>query len=693
MKKRFFALLLALCVALSMMPAMALAATTTADEENYENLTLVGENDKGTTMTIGKTYSTKYYGWGEFELGKGETWYQGFGILQGSLKEDKANKFKIISASKLKKPSCMTIKQVKKTGLYEISFNDKAVIGETYSITYTASGKTYKMSFKCVMPELGIYKTDEATKENLTTVEASTKEAGGTGTFYVIPREEGYTLHLDESGSWDIDEVTCTTEASGHLKVTLPDVITNNFGLYFVADNGESSLEKYVEVEKNFEDIYLIGDNEDGTKRTAGKTYTTEYWGLGGWELGIGDTWENAFGILQGSRKDGANKFKIISPSKFETSDCIEIKKSGNTGGYKISFNDKAVLGEKYCISYTESGKTYKMYIKCTMPTIGFYKADEANEANLIKGSDICKEVGVGGSFYVIAKDGYKLSVRKNGCYDIDKITYTTESSGHIKVTIPKDFTGDMGLCLKADDGNSRYEKFIELKNQIIGVYKDAEGTQPIEDAVIDNLSEFYLVGNYTPASDEKVAFCGNGPVAGLDMEPDSINSKGQPYIKVNVTGKFKSFQYDFDLFRDPTDKYEEKQLGRLTVTVTKSTNDMSAADLKDVTKQIAKDVGVDLSAKKTSSGIKVTVGDRSDYSTVSLKSQGYKIKYQFMRSTRKGGGYSAIKTTTSKTYTDTKAKKGKKYFYRCNILFYDANGKLIAKSGIDQSDWTSAKR
>ena len=156
MKKRFFALLLALCVALSMMPMMAFAADdlliATADEENYENLTLVGENDKGTTMTIGKTYSTKYYGWGEFELGKGETWYQGFGILQGSLKEDKVNKFKIISASKLKKPSCMTIKQVKKTGLYEISFNDKAVIGETYSITYTASGKTYKMSFKCVMP-------------------------------------------------------------------------------------------------------------------------------------------------------------------------------------------------------------------------------------------------------------------------------------------------------------------------------------------------------------------------------------------------------------------------------------------------------------------------------------------------------------------------------------------------------------
>ena len=446
--------------------------------------------------------------------------------------------------------------------------------------------------------------------------------------------------------------------------------------------------------EENYEELFLVGSNDSNTARTIGKTYTTKYWSCDEDWIGIGESYYTAFGILKGSLKEGkANKFTIISPSKLKKSDCIEIKKSGNAGDYEISFNDKAVVGETYSITYTASGKTYKIDIKCVMPTIGIYKADEATEANLITSSDVCKAVGVGGSFYVIAKDGYKLSIVKDGCYDLDKITYTKESSGHIKVTIPKDFTGEMGLFLKADDGNSCYEKFIELKNQIIGVYKDAEGTQPIEDAVIDNLSEFYLVGNYTPDSDEKVAFYGNGPVAGLDMEPDSINSKGQPYIKVNVTGKFKSFQYDFDLFRDATDKYEKKQLGRLTVTVTKSTSDMSAADLKDVAKQIAKDVGVDLSAKKTSSGIKVTVGDRSDYSTVSLKSQGYKVKYQFMRSTRKGGGYSAIKTTTSKTYTDTKAKKGKKYFYRCNILFYDANGKLIAKSGIDQSDWASAKR
>ena len=447
--------------------------------------------------------------------------------------------------------------------------------------------------------------------------------------------------------------------------------------------------------EENYENLFLVGSNDSNTTRTIGKTYTTKYWSCDEDWIGIGESYYTAFGILKGSLKEGkANKFTIISPSKLKKSDCMEIKKSGNAGEYEISFNDKAVVGETYSITYTASGKTYKIDIKCVMPTIGIYKADKATEENLITSSDICKEVGVGGSFYVIAADGYKLKVNKNdGSYDLDKITYTTESSGHIKVTIPKDFAGEMGLFLEADDGNSHYEKFIELKNQIIGVYKDAEGTQPIEDAVIDNLSEFYLVGNYTPASDEKVAFYGNGPVAGLDMEEDLLNSKGQPYLKVNVTGKFKSFQYDFDLFRDPTDKYEEKQLGRLTVTITKSTCDMSAADLKEVTKQIAQDVSVDLSAKKTSSGIKVSVGDFSDYSTISLKSQGYKVKYQFYRSTSKSKGYKVLKTTTSKTYTDKKAKKGTKYYYKCKLLFYDANGKLIAKTDLSNSEYASAKR
>ena len=67
-----------------------------------------------------------------------------------------------------------------------------------------------------------------------------------------------------------------------------------------------------------------------------------------------------------------------------------------------------------------------------------------------------------------------------------------------------------------------------------------------------------------------------------------------------------------------------------------------------------------------------------SEESVNTIKDCGYKVEYKIYRSTKKNGKYTLKKTTTSKTYTDTKAKKGKTYYYKIKLFVKDSNGKIL---------------
>ena len=59
--------------------------------------------------------------------------------------------------------------------------------------------------------------------------------------------------------------------------------------------------------------------------------------------------------------------------------------------------------------------------------------------------------------------------------------------------------------------------------------------------------------------------------------------------------------------------------------------------------------------------GVDITIEDASNYN-----------QFEIYRSSQKNGGYKKIKTTTSKTFTDTTVKAGKAYFYKIIPKYYD---------------------
>ena len=89
---------------------------------------------------------------------------------------------------------------------------------------------------------------------------------------------------------------------------------------------------------------------------------------------------------------------------------------------------------------------------------------------------------------------------------------------------------------------------------------------------------------------------------------------------------------------------------------------------------------------KTSKKSVKVTVTAKNNKTLISdIKTMGYTVKYQFYRSTKKTSGYKLLKTKTTSSFTNTKGKKGTKYYYKARVLVYDGKT-LIAKSELKQA-------
>ena len=89
---------------------------------------------------------------------------------------------------------------------------------------------------------------------------------------------------------------------------------------------------------------------------------------------------------------------------------------------------------------------------------------------------------------------------------------------------------------------------------------------------------------------------------------------------------------------------------------------------------------------KTSKKSVKVTVMAKNNKTLISdIKTMGYTVKYQFYRSTKKTSGYKLLKTKTTSSFTNTKGKKGTKYYYKARVLVYDGKT-LIAKSELKQA-------
>ncbi len=105
---------------------------------------------------------------------------------------------------------------------------------------------------------------------------------------------------------------------------------------------------------------------------------------------------------------------------------------------------------------------------------------------------------------------------------------------------------------------------------------------------------------------------------------------------------------------------------------------------------KLVKAFGLKARAAKTGNGnIKVTLrlakGDSK-----AIEDLGYTVQYKFYRSTKQAQGYKATAEQAGKTYTDKTGRKGSTYYYIARVMVYDAQGTLVAKSGLKQCKYTS---
>lgn len=106
-------------------------------------------------------------------------------------------------------------------------------------------------------------------------------------------------------------------------------------------------------------------------------------------------------------------------------------------------------------------------------------------------------------------------------------------------------------------------------------------------------------------------------------------------------------------------------------------------------TKSAIAAVSLKTSSKKTSKG-NIRISVKADVSPIT--ELGYTVKYKYYRSLKKSSGYKVVKTTSSKSFTDSKIKKGKRYYYKVKVYVYEG-GKLIGKTELKQSTYTSKKK
>ena len=110
---------------------------------------------------------------------------------------------------------------------------------------------------------------------------------------------------------------------------------------------------------------------------------------------------------------------------------------------------------------------------------------------------------------------------------------------------------------------------------------------------------------------------------------------------------------------------------------------EQNAAHVKELMQSAKFKVTTTKTSKKS---VKVTVTAKNNKTLISdIKTMGYTVKYQFYRSTKKASGYKLLKTKTTSSFTNTKGKKGTKYYYKARVLVYDGKT-LIAKSQLKQA-------
>lgn len=362
MRKKIFAIVLALCMLLTMMPSMGFAETTTSPEQLYVAWLAEGDapSDDGKITQAKLQQNGAGCGdamyipigqsdWNQFFCYKDEN--DDFVILDVITEDTDAN----ISSDKLE------IRKV--DGGYVADFTEKVNCDDEGDITVTAGSKTYQMKWHAVLPGIGAYKSTTFNDDTLIwgsnfkykDLPESSSTDSKTVYFAVDTDQKQEVVSIELENGYNNEVFTATPQkALRYLEVEVKDTVDFE-EIHILAtikttheDNSieESTRDGYFSFEGNLLRGVRYDENDPDTHYDAGKIVNTE-------------NVDSFTDITITPRNDNycyfalptanSNEYKIVTVTEWDDDINVELAENSKAA-YKISPKADAVLGEQYCV-------------------------------------------------------------------------------------------------------------------------------------------------------------------------------------------------------------------------------------------------------------------------------------------------------------------------------------------------------
>lgn len=303
----------------------------------------------------------------------------------------------------------------------------------------------------------------------------------------------------------------------------------------------------------------------------------------------------------------------------------------------------------------------------------------------------------------------YKLYFNKEKDDDVTGITFHIKKAELAGTDISSKNNGDEKILQVSDAAATTAAKNL-LKQNLAAIGTEGYEVKNVYNITSDESNVTGLYNITIPAEkltgadpkDCKVVYYADENAVPLEMETTyTTNADGNANGIVFTTGHFSNYAVLYKSKTSPQPSGGGAGGGGAGIkppetndnpAKTEEPADDAAAKIEKA-KSIVRDMKLIARSSKTAKkNIKVVLKDDPGTKAAikELEELGFTVKYRFYRSTKKAASYKAAITKEAASYTNTTGKKGTKYFYKVQVRVYDENGNLIAKTALRQCKYAA---
>ena len=351
-------------------------------------------------------------------------------------------------------------------------------------------------------------------------------------------------------------------------------------------------------------------------------------------------------------------------------SNNVTCRQGGDDYEYKLTISE---LGDNYEATYTKSGTTYALTMKCVLPYAGCYSSETATGDTYLDNTFQCKDDVY--SFYIVAEE------------EITGARFVKEFLDDANAKM-KDVAG---VTISDVNGKNNVKKvtvdkavFTDNKQKLAGdmVVNSGEGSLsafsffiygPLGDAIIETSLEADLGGNYYSNC------CTLQAGKSKDVQFYVGEDDGSDFL---FNTKIPATNEDFAVYDDSGKVTSEVKLtpledGRMRITPSSSISRKTTFEIKYIGSEYEFSAGDSFELIVTASASSVKAIKKSSISGLTVKpnKSGILISfkkmknvdgYKIYRSTKKSSGYKLIASVDKNKYSDcTSLKKDTRYYYK----------------------------